>query len=159
MLDTTCSTWQNRVSHCVNLVYEITFRLKNAETHLRRTDFAFVPSSKEDRESCAVVTVIAIEKATSDHFKNLFAPLKSSVLQKNIKMSLRGLAFEEFIHEPCVKNGKFRVKKRVRLHAIEEFAAQQLVVLPILTSPSPLSPLNRHQSFFVVRYSVQCYDF
>lgn len=71
-------------------------------------------------------------------------------------MSLRALACEEFIHEPCYKNGKLRMKKRARLHAIEEFAAQQLVVLPILTSPTPLSPAKVHQTFFMVRFSVQC---
>lgn len=71
-------------------------------------------------------------------------------------MSLRALAYEEVIHEPCCKNGKLRVKKRARLHAIEEFAAQQLVVLPILTSPTPLSPANIHQTFFMVCSSVQC---
>jgi len=72
-------------------------------------------------------------------------------------MSLRALrAYEEVIHEPCCKTGKLRVKERVRLHAIEEFAAQQLVVLPILTSPSPLSPANTLESFFMVCSSMQC---
>lgn len=70
-------------------------------------------------------------------------------------MSLRAFAYEEVVHEPCCKSGKLRVKKRFRLHAIEEFAAQQLVVLPILTSPSPLSPANLHQTFSMV-CSMQC---
>jgi len=71
-------------------------------------------------------------------------------------MSLRALAYDEVVHEPCCKTGKLRVKKRVRLHAIEEFAAQQLVVLPIFTSPSPLSSANLHQTLFMVCYLVQC---
>ena len=70
-------------------------------------------------------------------------------------MSLRAFAYEEVVHEPCCKSGKLRVKKRFRLHAIEEFAAQQLVVLPILTSPTPLSPANLHQTFSMV-CSMQC---
>ena len=71
-------------------------------------------------------------------------------------MSLRAFAYEEVVHEPCCKTGKLRVKKRFRLHAIEEFAAQQLVVLPILTSPTPLSPANSHQTFCVVCSLMQC---
>lgn len=92
-------------------------------------------------------------RSVFDHFCDL-SRFKSSVRGK--KMSLRALAYEEVIHEPCCKNGKLRVKKRARLHAIEEFAAQQLVVLPILTSPTPLSPANIHQTFFMVCSSVQC---
>lgn len=72
-------------------------------------------------------------------------------------MSLRAFAYEEVVHEPCCKSGKLRVKKRFRLHAIEEFAAQQLVVLPILTSPTPLSPANLHQTFSMVCPLMQCW--
>ena len=71
-------------------------------------------------------------------------------------MSLRALAYEEFVHEPCCKTGKLRVKKRFRLHAIEEFAAQQLVVLPILTSPTPLSPANLRHTFCMVCSLMRC---
>ena len=71
-------------------------------------------------------------------------------------MSLRALAYEEFVHEPCCKTGKLRVKKRFRLHAIEEFAAQQLVVLPILTSPTPLRPANLHHTFCMVCSLMRC---
>ena len=70
-------------------------------------------------------------------------------------MSLTALAGEEIIHETCLKHGKLRVKKRARLHAIEEFAAQQLVVLPILTSPTPLSPAYLHQTSLLVRCFVK----
>ena len=71
-------------------------------------------------------------------------------------MSLRALAYEEIVHEPCCKTGKLRVKKRFRLHAIEEFAAQQLVVLPILTSPTPLSSANLHHTFCMVCSIMRC---
>lgn len=64
-------------------------------------------------------------------------------------MSLRALACEDVIHEPCLKNRKLCVKKRARLHAIEEFVAQQLVVLPILSSPTPLSAVNINRKFFL----------
>ena len=51
----------------------------------------------------------------------------------------------------------------MRLHVIEEFAAQQLIVLPIVTSPSPLSPAKTNKPLFLVRFHffltscVNCY--
>jgi len=115
--------------------------LKNLTTFLQRSDFVVVPPSKEHGK---LVHCFHIQE-------------HRLIVRLEVKtMSLRALAYEEVSHEPCCKTGKLRVKKRVRLHAIEEFAAQQLVVLPILTSPSPLSPENLRQTFFMVCSSVQC---
>lgn len=66
-------------------------------------------------------------------------------------MSLQTLSYEQIIHEACFKNGTLGRMKRPRLHAIEEFAAQQLIVLPIVTSPTPLSAAKINQAFVLVR--------
>lgn len=69
-------------------------------------------------------------------------------------MSLQTLSYEEIIQEACTKQGALRGKKNMRLHVIEEFAAQQLIVLPIVTSPSPLSPAKTNKPLFLVRFQV-----
>ena len=66
-------------------------------------------------------------------------------------MALRVSSGEEVKHESCSKNRKFCVKKRESVHAIEEFAAQQLVFLPILSSPTPLTAGTINRKFFLVR--------
>ena len=106
-----------------------------------KTEWVLVPSTKERGK---LVQCLYIQE------RRLIVCLEVKT------MSLRAFAYEEVVHEPCCKTGKLRVKKRFRLHAIEEFAAQQLVVLPILTSPTPLSPANSHQTFCVVCSLMQC---
>ena len=67
-------------------------------------------------------------------------------------MALRVFSDEEVKPEPYLKNRKLCVKKKESLHAIEEFAAQQLVFLPILSSPTPLSAATINRKFFLVHF-------
>lgn len=65
-------------------------------------------------------------------------------------MSLQPHSYEDIINESCFKHGTLRGKKKIRIHAIEELAAQQLIVLPIVTSPSPLSASKINKALVLV---------
>ena len=66
-------------------------------------------------------------------------------------MVLPTLSYEDIVNEVWSKYGQLRYKKKkLRLHAIEELAAHQLTVLPVVTSPCPLSPASSRKALFLV---------
>lgn len=64
-------------------------------------------------------------------------------------MFLQTLSYEDIIDQVWSEHDTFRTekKKKLRLHAIEELAARQLLVLPIITSLSPSSPARFGKAF------------
>ena len=66
-------------------------------------------------------------------------------------MVLPTLSYEDIVNEVWSKYGQLRdKKKKLRLHAIKELAAHQLTVLPVVTSPCPLSPASSRKALFLV---------
>ena len=66
-------------------------------------------------------------------------------------MVLPTLSYEDIVNEVWNKHGQLRDKnKKLRLHAIEELAAHQLSVLPVVTSPCLLSPASSRKALFLV---------
>lgn len=64
-------------------------------------------------------------------------------------MFLQTLSYEDIIDQVWSEHATFRTEKRkkLRLHAVEELAARQLLVLPIITSLSPSSPARFGKAF------------
>jgi len=63
-------------------------------------------------------------------------------------MFLQTLSYEDIIDQVWNEHDTFRTeKKKKRLHTIEELAARQLLVLPIITSLSPSSPTRLDKAF------------
>ena len=67
-------------------------------------------------------------------------------------MVLPTLSYEDIVNEVWNKHRRLRdkKKKKLRLHAIEELAAHQLTVLPVVTSPCLLSPASSREALFLV---------
>ena len=66
-------------------------------------------------------------------------------------MVLPTLSYEDIVNEVWNKHGQLRdKKKKLRLHEIEELAAHQLTVLPVVTSPCLLSPASSRKALFLV---------
>ena len=66
-------------------------------------------------------------------------------------MVLPTLSYEDIVNEVWNNRGQLRdKKKKLRLHAIEELAAHQLTVLPVVTSPCLLSPASSRKALFLV---------
>lgn len=64
-------------------------------------------------------------------------------------MFLQTLSYKDIIDQVWSEHDTFRTekKKKLRLHTIEELAARQLLVLPIITSLSPSSPARLDKAF------------
>ena len=66
-------------------------------------------------------------------------------------MVLPTLSYEDIVNEVWSKYGQlWDKKKKLRLHAIEKLASHQLTVLPVVTSPCPLSPASSRKALFLV---------